>query len=97
MRTERTRSTPVIASSHLALVIARETELLATRRDATRRGRLAFDVEEIESVAERIAELVASSPPIVGQDPSAEPDMDFGALEPEWDAQACGAYSNSMS
>ncbi len=46
MRTERTRSGAVLASSPLALVIAREIELLATRR-----GRLvAFDVEEIEAV-----------------------------------------------
>ena len=93
-RTERTRSTAVIASSHLAPVIAREIELLATRG-----GRLvAFDVEEIEAVAEHAAELLASSPPIVGQDRSAGPDMDLpGPLEPEWDAQACGAGSNSMS
>src|SRR5450755_2352874 len=62
MRTERTRSSAVIASSHLALVIAREIELLATRR-----GRLvAFDVEEIEAVGEHIAELVASARPKVG-------------------------------
>src|SRR5450755_1261786 len=62
MRTERTRSSAVIASSHLALVIAREIELLATRR-----GRLvAFDVEEIEAVGENIAELVASARPKVG-------------------------------
>jgi hypothetical protein len=62
MRTERTRSSAVITSSHLALVIAREIELLATRR-----GRLvAFDVEEIEAVGEHIAELVASARPKVG-------------------------------
>ncbi len=47
------------ASSRLAVLIAREIELLATRH-----GRLvAFDVEEIEAVAEHLAELVASSPP----------------------------------
>ena len=41
MQTERTRSGAVLASPPLALVIAREIELLATRR-----GRLvAFDVE----------------------------------------------------
>lgn len=62
MRTERTRSGAAPSSSHLALVIAREIELLATRR-----GRLvAFDVEEIEAVGEHIAELVVSSRPKVG-------------------------------
>jgi hypothetical protein len=62
MRTERTRSGAVLASSPLALAIAREIELLATRR-----GRLvAFDVEEIEAVGEHIAELVASARPKVG-------------------------------
>lgn len=62
MRTERTRSGVTLASSPLALVIAREIELLATRR-----GRLmAFDVEEIEAVGEHIAELVASARPKVG-------------------------------
>ena len=55
MQTERTRSGAVLTSPPLALVIAREIELLATRR-----GRLvAFDVEEIEALGERIAELVA--------------------------------------
>jgi hypothetical protein len=55
MQTQRTRSAAVLASPPLALVIAREIELLATRR-----GRLvAFDVEEI-------AELVASARPKVG-------------------------------
>jgi hypothetical protein len=53
---------PVPRIAHLALVIAREIELLATRR-----GRLvAFDVEEIEAVGEHIAELVASARPKVG-------------------------------
>jgi hypothetical protein len=62
MRSERTRSSAVITSSHLALVIAREIEPLATRR-----GRLvAFDVEEIEAVGEHIADLVASARPKVG-------------------------------
>jgi hypothetical protein len=62
MRTETTRSSPVIAPSHLALVIAREIELLATRRGPL----VAFDVEEIEAVSEHIAELVASARPKVG-------------------------------
>ena len=62
MQTERTRADAVLASPPLALVIAREIELLATRR-----GRLvAFDVEEIEAVGEHIAELVASARPKVG-------------------------------
>ena len=61
MQTDRTRSGAVLASPPLALVIAREIELLATRR-----GRLvAFDVEEIEAVGEHIAELVASARPRV--------------------------------
>lgn len=59
MRTGRTRSVAMRASSRLAVLIAREIELLATRH-----GRLvAFDVEEIEAVAEHLAELVASTPP----------------------------------
>ena len=63
MQPERTRSGAVLASPPLALVIAREIELLATRRA----GRLvAFDVEEIEAVGEHIAELVASARPKVG-------------------------------
>jgi hypothetical protein len=62
MRTERTRSGAARASSHLALVVAREIELLATRRGRA----VAFDVEEIEAVAEHIADLVASSRPKVG-------------------------------
>ena len=62
MRTETTRSGAVRASSHVALVVAREIELFATRR-----GRVgASDVEEIEAVAEHIAELVASTRPKVG-------------------------------
>jgi hypothetical protein len=62
METDRTRSGAVLASPPLALVIAREIELLATRR-----GRLvSFDVEEIEAVGEHIAELVASARPKVG-------------------------------
>jgi hypothetical protein len=62
MRTERTGSGAVRASSHLALVVAREIELLAERRE--RLG--ALDVEEIEAVAEHIAELVSSTRPKVG-------------------------------
>jgi hypothetical protein len=59
MRSARTRSVAARASSRLALLIAREIELLATRH-----GRLvAFDVEEIEAVAEHLAELAASTPP----------------------------------
>lgn len=62
MRTERTRADAVRASSDLALVVAREIELLATRR-----GRLeALDAEEVEAVAEHIAELVTSTRPNVG-------------------------------
>ena len=61
MRSERkNRSGPGVA--RLAAVIAREIELAATRR-----GRLvAFDVEEIEAVAEHLAELVASARPAIG-------------------------------
>ena len=62
MRSERDRTGPARASSRLAAVIAREIELLATRR-----GRLvAFDVEEIQAVAEHLAELVASARPAIG-------------------------------
>jgi hypothetical protein len=61
MRTDRTRSGADITSP-MALVIAREIELLATRR-----GRLVvFDVEQIEAVGEHIAELVASARPRIG-------------------------------
>ena len=62
MRTDRTRFGAVRASSRLALVIAREIELFAARR-----GRLmGLHVEDIEAVAEHIAQLVASAPPTVG-------------------------------
>jgi hypothetical protein len=62
MRTQRTRSSGVRASSRLALVIAREIEVLGTRD-----GRVvAFDIEEIQPVAERIAGLVTSVRPAVG-------------------------------
>ena len=62
MRTDRTRSGAVRASSRLTLVIAREIELFAARR-----GRLmGLDVEDIEAVAEHIAQLVESAPPRVG-------------------------------
>jgi len=62
MRTARTRSSARRASSHLALVIAREIELRATHRG----GLVALDFEEIEAIAERIAELVSSAPPATG-------------------------------
>jgi hypothetical protein len=59
MRTGRTRSVALRGSSRLAVLIAREIELLATRH-----GRLvAFDVEEIDAVAEHLAELAVSAPP----------------------------------
>lgn len=62
MRTERHRPVRTRASSHLAAVIAGELELLATRH-----GRLlAFDVEEVEALAEHLAELIASARPSVG-------------------------------
>ena len=58
MRTDRTRFGAVRASSRLALVIAREIELFAARR-----GRLmGLDVEDIEAVAEHIAQLVEHYP-----------------------------------
>jgi hypothetical protein len=61
MRTGRSRSIGGRASSRLALVIAREIELLATPH-----GRLlAFDVEELEAIAEHLAGLVAYMPPTV--------------------------------
>ena len=59
MRAARTQSIGVRASSRLALVIAREIELLATRH----RRLLAFDVEELEAVAEHLAGLVAQAMP----------------------------------
>ena len=62
MRTKSTTSIGVRASSRLALLIAREIEQLATRH-----GRLlAFDVGELEAVAQRLAELVAYAPRTVG-------------------------------
>ena len=62
MRRERDRPVRTRVSSHLAAVIAGELELLATRR-----GRLlAFDVEEVEALAEHLAGLVASARPSVG-------------------------------
>ena len=62
MRTERTRSSAGRASSRIALVIAREIKGLATRRGSL----AAFDVEEIDAIAERIAELVSAARPKVG-------------------------------
>ena len=63
MRTARTRSVARDGSPRLASLIAREIELLATRH-----GRIvAFDVEEIDAVAEHLAELAASTrAPTVG-------------------------------
>jgi hypothetical protein len=62
MRSERERSIAAQASSRLAVVAARELELLASRR-----GRPpAFDVEEIERLAGHLADLVASACPSVG-------------------------------
>jgi hypothetical protein len=62
MRRERERSVAAWASSRVAMVIARELELLATRR-----GRLlAFDVDEIEALAEHLAELAVSARPSMG-------------------------------
>jgi hypothetical protein len=62
MRRERDRSVAARASSRLAAVIARELELLATRRGSF----LALDAVEIESLAEHLAALVASARPSVG-------------------------------
>src|ERR1700758_5383611 len=62
MRRERERSVAARASSRLAMVIARELEVLATRSGHL----LAFDVEEIEALAEHLAELVASARPSIG-------------------------------
>ena len=58
IRIERSRS----ASSRLAPRIAREIELLATRR-----GRLlVFDIDEIDTVAEHLAEVLSPAPANVG-------------------------------
>ena len=63
MRTARTRSVARDGSPRLASLIAREIELLATRH-----GRIvAFEVDEIDAVAEHLAELATStSAPAVG-------------------------------
>lgn len=61
MRTQLERS-GTLARSRLAVVIAGEIELLATGR-----GRpVDLDVDEIEELAERLAELVASARPRIG-------------------------------
>jgi hypothetical protein len=62
IRAERSRSIRVRASSRLAPRIAREIVLLATRR-----GRLlVFDIDEIEAVAEHLAEVLSPAPANVG-------------------------------
>lgn len=62
MRAARTRSVAT-GGSRLATLIAREIELLATRHG----GLVAFEVDEIDAVAEHLAELAASTPrPTVG-------------------------------
>ncbi len=63
MRTARTRSVARDGSPRLASLIARELELLATRH-----GRIvALEVDEIDAVAEHLAELATStSAPAVG-------------------------------
>jgi hypothetical protein len=63
MRVARTQPVARGGSSRLASLIAREIELLATRH-----GRIvAFEVDEIDAVAEHLAELATStSAPTVG-------------------------------
>lgn len=62
MRAARTRSVAT-GGSRLATLIAREIELLATRHG----GLVAFEVDEIDAVAEHLAELAVSTPrPTVG-------------------------------
>ena len=63
MRTARTRSVARDGTPRLASLIARELELLATRH-----GRIvAFEVDEIDAVAEHLADLATStSAPAVG-------------------------------
>ena len=79
MRTDTTRSGAARASSRLALVIAREIELFAARR-----GRLmGLDAEDIEAVAEHIAQLVASAPPKVGLVDAQDLAEQFGVAR-EW-------------
>jgi hypothetical protein len=63
MRTARTQPAARGGTLRLASLIAREIELLATRH-----GRLvAFEVDEVDAVAEHLAELARSAPaPAVG-------------------------------
>jgi hypothetical protein len=62
IRAERSRSMSVRGTSRLAPRIAREIVLLATRR-----GRLlVFDIDEIDAVAEHLAEVVSPAPANVG-------------------------------
>jgi hypothetical protein len=62
IRAERSTSIRVRASSRLAPRIAREIVLLATRR-----GRLlVFDIDEIDAVAEHLAEVLAPAPANIG-------------------------------
>ena len=58
MRTARTSSVATRGSSRLATLIAREIELLATRHG----GLVAFEIDEIDAVAEHLAELAVSTP-----------------------------------
>jgi hypothetical protein len=60
MQGERERSVAARASARLATLIARELELFATRS-----GRLlAFDVDQIQALAEHLAELASARPSI---------------------------------
>jgi hypothetical protein len=60
MQGERERSVAARASTRLATLIARELELFATRS-----GRLlAFDVDQIQALAEHLAELASARPSI---------------------------------
>lgn len=62
MRAERSRSISIRASSRLAPRIAREIVLLATRRGSL----LVFDIDEIDAVAEHLAEVLSPAPANVG-------------------------------
>lgn len=60
MPAERSRSIRVRGSSALAVLIAREIALLATTN-----GRLVvFDVDDVDAVAERLAEVARSARPV---------------------------------
>ena len=62
MPANRSRSLSVRESSALAVLIAREIALLATRN-----GRLVvFDVDDVDALAERLAELAKSTRPVDG-------------------------------